>query len=345
MMIIKRRRICLLFFIGAVMYGLTYLMYMGSTAVNKPLNFKKEIRPTFSTSLTTNSSHNGSNKQINFLETEAEFMARYSALHVERNKHIKQMCQLHRNKITKMTAKPILLVNEKHKMVYCQTPKVATDSWARIMLVLAGKTKYNDVMKMTHTQVSAAWKKQVKYLSSFPVKKQNEILKNYTTFMFVRNPFSRLLSAYNDKFNPEQKNHGQFQGIYDTIWSRFRSNKQDESKTVQFEDFLNFVIDGMITRFNGHWREMHRVCYPCDIHYDVIGHFEDIENESKYILTRSKANITFPHSTGKHFTNSSGKLEKAYANIPASLIFDIYHKFKYDFMLFNYKIPIAFPLS
>ncbi|XP_071950848.1 carbohydrate sulfotransferase 11-like [Antedon mediterranea] len=140
-----------------------------------------------------------------------------------------------------MKKSPILLVNEKHKLVYCQTPKAGTDSWCKLFLVLSGYKNYTDVLKMNVMNVSAAWKKHVPRLSQF---------------------------SYSIK--------------------------------------------------NIHWRNMHQICFPCDIKYDIIGRFEHIEDDSNYILRLVGSDIRFPKSTRTHFTNSShhAKIKQSYATIP-----------------------------
>ncbi|XP_071944404.1 carbohydrate sulfotransferase 11-like [Antedon mediterranea] len=272
------------------------------------------------------------------LESIEEFMKRYSLIHVKRTKHTNEMCLRHGKRLA---GKPLskLLVNEKHKLVFCQTPKVGSVSWCRIMLVLSEYMNYTQVMKLTAAQVSRAWKKHVPRLGAFPLSKQKHILANYTKFMFVRHPFTRLLSAFNDKM---KKKDGKYQRGTEYYVNKIKGHyrwDRNATEDVEFVDFINMVVSNV---GNVHWSEMYKVCGSCDIHYDVIGHFEDMTNDAKYILTLSNVtSVGFPEPSKSHATYSSDndKIFKAFSTLPVSMLADLYYKFKYDFTLFDYKIP------
>jgi len=42
-------------------------------------------------------------------------------------------------------------------------------------------------------------------LDRFSLQKREEIMRNYFKFMFVRHPFERLISAYKDKFEFDER--------------------------------------------------------------------------------------------------------------------------------------------
>ncbi|XP_033100184.1 carbohydrate sulfotransferase 10-like [Anneissia japonica] len=273
------------------------------------------------------------------------FMEKYSAKIRKRVNHTRNMCRKHKN-IQKMKEYPTLLVNEEHKLVYCQTPKVGTVSWCKIFLQLSGYKNRSELMNMNVIQVSAAWKKHVPRLSDFPAAKQKEILANYTKIMFVRNPLTRLLSAYNDKLVLKSSSDRQpyYQNtVNKRILAFFRIGGGKKRNYATFREFVRMLISKQHYIADVHWSPMHSVCFPCSIDYDVIGQLEDIENESNYILRHVGADIEFPHSTGTHFTNSSSyeKVIKSYATIPRFDLLNLYQKYKYDFLLFDYNQSLA----
>ncbi|XP_033122164.1 carbohydrate sulfotransferase 11-like [Anneissia japonica] len=276
-----------------------------------------------------------------------ELMEKYSTINERRIDYTREMCHKHRSTIPKMKTLPKLLVNEKHKIVYCQTPKVGTVSWCKIFLTLSGYKIYSDVLKMTAPQVSAAWKKHVPLLSHYSIAKQKEIMSSYTKIMFVRNPLTRLLSAYNDKLvakNASDYNLSSQRCLSRKILKNFRPGYTTKNYDPTFGEFIKMIVSKDNYISNIHWRNMLSVCYPCDIDYDVIGRFEDIENDSNYILNRVGADLKFPASTGFHFTNSSNfeKVKKSYANIPDSDLVSLYQKYQNDFLLFDYKVKMEF---
>lgn len=126
-----------------------------------------------------------------------------------------------------------LVVDEKHKILYCELPKVGCTNWKRTMLQVR-KYKYatifacygwepwndgdnshlyfNFLCKLILPDKYGSMKVEdiksphgkkgdggYKYLSEWPPEEQIEIIKSYYKFMFVRHPLERLLSAYRDK--------------------------------------------------------------------------------------------------------------------------------------------------
>ncbi|XP_033122197.1 carbohydrate sulfotransferase 11-like [Anneissia japonica] len=274
-----------------------------------------------------------------------EFMVKYRKIHEHRINHTREMCKKYEAEIPKMTNLPHLLVDEKLKIVYCQIPKAGSTSWSRIFLHLKGYLDYPGALRLSRYQVNSAWKRNIPQVHDYTVEKQTEILKTYTKFMFVRHPFSRLLSAFNDKlkFKENETMTAMQNQVGWRILRKYRPTKNDTNYDIRFEEFIKMAITTGITADNAHWREMHRLCYPCDVGYDIIGKFEDIENDAKYILTLAGAgNVAFPGTSGTYFTNSSNrdKLTKYYAPVSIPDIAALYNKFKFDFCLFDYTIPL-----
>ncbi|KAI2567679.1 CHST11 isoform 3, partial [Pan troglodytes] len=87
-----------------------------------------------------------------------------------------------------------LVVDEDHELIYCYVPKVACTNWKRLMMVLTGRGKYSDPMEIpaNEAHVSA----NLKTLNQYSIPEINHRLKSYMKFLFVREPFERLVSAY-----------------------------------------------------------------------------------------------------------------------------------------------------
>ena len=75
------------------------------------------------------------------------------------------------------------LVFHSKKIIYCFAPKVASSQWKKELYVLN---------EDTHGEF--------KHLNQYSPEDALEMLENYFTFLFVRDPFERLLSAYKSKF-------------------------------------------------------------------------------------------------------------------------------------------------
>ena len=94
--------------------------------------------------------------------------------------------------------------------------------------------------------------------------------------------------------------------------------------------------------------ENYRFCRPCDVTYDVIGKYETLSDDAKYLLKRAKVDdiVRFPKSEGNAVTSTHSSdhegLITAYKQIPFQDIDKIVKRYKMDFLLFNYSLPSVY---
>ncbi|CAH1782684.1 unnamed protein product [Owenia fusiformis] len=175
-----------------------------------------------------------------------------------------------------------MLVDEKHKLLYCYVPKVGCTTWKQLFKTLSTGSR--------------------KRMTFYNRSQQEYILKSYYKFIFVREPFERLVSAYIDKFyTPNPK-------FWDS-WGRqiikqFRNNSNVTSNPcghdVTFEEFLSYSFSSIkksnISGGNEHWVTIQQLCNPCGVGYDYIGHLETMQQDTEVILQR--ANVS--HLIAQH---------------------------------------------
>ncbi|GFO22696.1 carbohydrate sulfotransferase [Plakobranchus ocellatus] len=154
------------------------------------------------------------------------------------------------------------------------------------------QTKQVERMKKRRKNKNIVFPKPVETIDSF--------LKRSTNFLFVRDPFSRLFSAYVDKLlapNPE---------FWDT-WGLFalqkhRSDPSEKSQRcghdVTFAEFLKFVLDLDLSppTADPHVRPIFDLCRPCDVDYSVIGFIQTFQRDVVYLsslLNVTEAQIEF----------------------------------------------------
>lgn len=104
---------------------------------------------------------------------------------------------------------------------------------------------------------------------------------NFTDFFLVS--FFRLLSAYRNKF---EKINPTFEFFTQKILS-YNNHDVGRSSDLRptFSEFLRFITDpeGVNIHLNEHWQSFHKLCHPCYINYDYIGHVETMTDDSKYV--------------------------------------------------------------
>ena len=149
-----------------------------------------------------------------------------------------------------------LMVDTLHKAAFCAVAKVASTSWTSILLKLVGRE--DQVAITPHQDFIQSNQSALTYISNFTPGQSQRILQDYYLFMFVRDPWERLLSAFyyvvgssrRDKFY--SKNGPQF-------LKHFSASEAKER--VSFSEFLEFIGSSAadLAQANLHWRPIYLV--------------------------------------------------------------------------------------
>ncbi|XP_061587217.1 carbohydrate sulfotransferase 12-like isoform X1 [Cololabis saira] len=240
-----------------------------------------------------------------------------------------------------------LIVNDKHGIIYCFIPKVACTHWKKVMYVLKQNEPYPDLTSLQN--VSIHTRNKFSFLSSFSKAEIKVRLKHYTKFLFVRDPFVRLISAYRDKFGKKDQ---YFYGLFARDILRLYGNETNPPKTANealasglrpsFHNFIQYLLDPKTERnepFEPHWRQMHRLCHPCLIQYDFVGHQETLQEDAQELLEILKLHndIKFPPS----YVNmtSPDSVMNWFRTVPLEDRRRLYKLYERDFQLFGYRRP------
>ena len=181
-----------------------------------------------------------------------------------------------------------IVVNDKHKLLYCSVPLISQAPWMRIFYSLQHTESDVDITKIPSKDVGA--RKNYVFLSSLSKKEQEERLKTYTKFMVARHPFLRLAIAYRRKFQADNPFFHDRYGkkIIDKYRSKATKDK-NEGKDVSFEEFTQFVSDlNSPEEMNEHWQPLHTLCRPCEIDYDLILHYETMQQDARELLKEAE---------------------------------------------------------
>lgn len=220
------------------------------------------------------------------------------------------------------------------KAIYCPIPKVASTSWRRLLLTA---TKNDASEPVVHS------KQVFPKLSSFPLQDARRILKTYTTFFFVRNPYARVLSAYKDKLlrGRDTNIRGQLQRWYEQHDPQEVKN-MNLSDHFTFKQFVKHYIESDVK--NPHWEDMMELCYPCEIDYDFIGHLETLKDDSDYLvdLLNIPDGVVFPNEVRPQTNSSQGDtLQMFYSQLANGQYKDLSFSqgLARDALLFGYDTP------
>jgi len=239
--------------------------------------------------------------------------------------------------------------------VYCLISKVSCTSWKATLMMLTGKlSKFQRPEQLT-VGIIHDHKNSDKYIER--LEKVLPVFRNwrftesrYFTFMFVREPLERLVSAYRDKLNEDDSYHH----VNIAIVRQYRP--QDYSPLIKrynvtFPEFVRFVLDQRATGqvLDRHWIPQYELCRVCQLRWDFIGHYETLREDADCVVSRLKsrimdvehrqrvANITFPADSGH--AKSSDFLQRMYASVPAADVQALYKLYEVDYALFGFKQP------
>lgn len=273
-------------------------------------------------------------------------IARYNT-QLERQRILREYCRnstdlqtVHRN-----VSKAHMLYSDNVGLVYCYVPKVACTNWKRLLRVFNGKSKdpldtggkervhklgYPSFYKLNNSE-GIEWRKNV-----------------YYSFMFVRHPFERVLSAYRNKlqdpYNP------QYRRVYGSKILRYfrRGLTKEEYKSglnVTFEEFVDYIIltyEKFGARaLNEHWQIMHNLCTPCSMKYNFIGKMETLLEDAEEVLSQIGWNdkVNFPaNATDKYKERTNAIMKEYYGQVSRESIDRLYEIYRPDFLAFGYRM-------
>ena len=226
-----------------------------------------------------------------------------------------------------------IIANEKFKTLYSYIPKVGCTKWKKVTVQL----------NFSESDVWVHDPSNFKFLADYPQNESEQMLKSYFKFLFVREPFERILSAYIDKFFNHDPAFYSLRGP-DIAPTRYVSGAETSYKSIiTFEEFVNFVVRLHETDefCNEHWQTFHKLRYPCGIDYDFIGGFENLQKEVRHVSEISsfkKANISLPEIKP---SNASSKIPFfLYSQLSKQLLNRLIRIFREDPDMIEYDIPI-----
>lgn len=258
-------------------------------------------------------------------------MKSIDVMNLERQATLKDFCKRNNrvNEYVNSRRLKNVIVNEKFKILFCYIPKIACTQWKTTLAQLRNRS---EPKHWIHDD------RNFELFTDYPPYKAQKMLRTYYKFLFVREPFERLLSAYIDKFynsNPD------FYAVWGhDIVSRYKKGMTPEETKITFDEFVNYVVkvqdSGMFC--NEHWQTYDKLCQPCGINYDFVGRFENLEEEARHVLEISglNKNVSFPQVKT---SNTASKISSFYSQLSKQQLNSILRIFRDDSEMFGYDLP------
>ncbi|KAL8567178.1 hypothetical protein ACOMHN_046588 [Nucella lapillus] len=177
------------------------------------------------------------------------------------------------------------LVDENKRFLYCPVEKSASTFLRRFMYALHHTPHTTVIASPFDIPINTALNHQFVDVRAL-YKKGKDILKTTSTrFVVVREPFSRLFSAYVDKLLVPNNYYWKAWGTKSI--SAFRKSPSAHALScgndVTFEEFVKYVIS-TLHKSDEHVKPVDQLCAPCDADFTVIGHTKTLRQDFEYLL-------------------------------------------------------------
>ena len=162
--------------------------------------------------------------------------------------------------------------------MYCAVTKSGSSFWKVALAIL----EYGRDEKLPRLN---------EYLTNHSHREMEQYFETAIQFQFVREPYGRLFSAYNDKlFRP---NAAFWRKSAGPMIKYVRPNASRDSlefgHDITFTEFIQFLIKKMKThktRLNEHFAPMYSVCNPCVRKQLYLGKLETFVEDAKFIISK-----------------------------------------------------------
>ena len=261
-------------------------------------------------------------------------------------------------------------------LIYCPTFKSASSTWIENLIHICGKNE--SIVGAAKQRHRGNLIEQLKFVGA--IEPPDTLWSNYTgsqgsqninTFMVVRHPFERLVSAYRDKL--ERMDMYYYETYGKKIVHRFReralkklgknyfskSNNygtllkmspedRPNSNLPSFWEFAQSVIIGL--NMDQHWMPMYIYCSVCNLNQFSVNpyilKFESLDVEEttfiEYMGWENIVNRTNRLNVNRFGNMSSEEVTQLYFSVLSQEdIMKLFRVYKNDFLLFQYTFSIG----
>jgi hypothetical protein len=205
---------------------------------------------------------------------------------------IQQRCQNFRQPLSDTEIRSIykrMVVDDRHKVIYCPVWKSGSNSWRITMRVLKGDIKTLEEAQKFHQFYLTGLTTLGTYTDSSAIEFR---LKNYTKFTSYREPIDRFAADYLMMKIPNSPQRGHLQKAVDYVdREKVGVSSPRGVKNATITDFGRYVSrfgndSRKLYRLNFQWYPQNLACHPCHFDYDYLIDMDSptVSEDSYYLL-------------------------------------------------------------
>ncbi|TRY70203.1 hypothetical protein TCAL_09643 [Tigriopus californicus] len=232
------------------------------------------------------------------------------------------------------------IIEEKSKTVFCFNHKVASSTWMTFYAKVDNDPRFLADMERTGMSYKIGEKLGPSSATEVVEKLGSG---NYFSFLVVRHPFDRILSAYRDRIVSNPCCAQAIQHV-PKIFEAHQlpiSDVLDAEGCVKthptFQQFLEYLIK-FPRKHDVHWISFAKNCAPCLLDYDAVIKLESAQEDQEYVLQQSGldqfASLELKHPTLGGKTENHRK--EFFSQVHCDVVKRLHVLFESDFELFEY---------
>ncbi|XP_072038351.1 carbohydrate sulfotransferase 8-like [Amphiura filiformis] len=228
----------------------------------------------------------------------------------------------------------------------------ASDPNNMVSLIYNDKYKviYNFVHKVASQHLVKIFNKNVDVEALYTANRLNKLkygaaimrLRNYKKFIFIRDPFTRFVSVYRNKFieHPDEK---YFKLLSKRIVQKYREDKKSNAEQMPtFSEFVDYITGyDKSRRANTHWSSYVTRNRACLLKHDFIGKLETMEDDFPYLFQHLlHTDITIAGPRDNTTTGHTSILQNLYSGVSEKSIGKLLKFYENDFRVFGYNMSV-----
>ena len=176
--------------------------------------------------------------------------------------------------------------------VYCAIHKTGSWFWSRTLKIIENDKNFSSLYELSSSKSDLKPLVSVKDFRSIHTQTEVELfLRKSVKFLFVREPYGRVFSAYNNKILvPNQV----YWNIGKNIVAAIRDNPSSESlkygHDVTFAEYIKYLLIQFESgkSLDPHFAPMNTICDPCLYTFDYFGKLETFASDAEFIIEKLK---------------------------------------------------------
>ena len=229
-------------------------------------------------------------------------------------------------------------VSERYKLVYLETPKVASTSLKWALAHIEGFSVTPAVLRAGYKNEMSIHSREIHplpALTDYPASRAQAILDDakFKRFAAARNPYTRLIAAWSDKIRQIEP------GNSETCVAISRFHQKDpQTHNPSFREFVSWMLEtNDRENCNLHWRPQTDVIYAARIKYDYIIKTESIGADLQRIFDANPDTSSFNARGILAQYRYNESLPLSYEGLyDSELARDVAEFYAEDFRRFNY---------